>query len=155
MPERIDGGTVFAVAGGALLLISLFLNWYVTPGTPTTPEVSLGNAWAVFESLDVILAAIAAGSIYLAYEQATGGLPSSRAWMLPLGALALLIVVSQILDPPPSIAAPVPADGTVGPDPTTGAWFALAGSAGLLVAGILSRASVSFAVTFDEAGETA
>ncbi|MDX6615366.1 MAG: hypothetical protein QOD60_457 [Solirubrobacterales bacterium] len=154
MPERIDGGTVFAVIGGALLLVSLFLNWYVAPGVAPAPDVAVGNAWDVFESLDLILAAIAAGSIYLAYAQATGGLASSRAWMLPLGIAGLAIVGSQILNPPPVVSPPVTAPGTVGPDPAIGAWLALAGSVGLFVGGVLSRASVSFSVNFDSAEAT-
>ncbi len=149
MPERIDGGIVFAVIGGALLLVSLFLDWFVAPGVAPTPDTSLGSAWNVFESLDLILAAIGAATIYLAYAQATGGVDWSRSWILPLGIAALAIVVSQILDPPPSIAPVVEPAGFQGPDPTTGAWLALAGSIGIVAGGILSRAAVSFSVNFD------
>jgi hypothetical protein len=123
--------------------------WYFIRGTPPgIADAPIGNAWAVFESLDVILAAIAAGTIYVAIA----GLPEGRSWILPLGGLALLIVASQIIDPPPSISSPVPAPGAKGPDPAFGAWLALAGSLSLVVAGVLSRASVSFAIDFDSGG---
>ena len=151
MPDRIDGGTIFAAAGGALLLVSLFLHWYFIPGTPPAiADAPLNNAWGTFETLDIVLAAIAVGTVYMALA----GLPMGSTWMLPLGAIAFVIVVSQILDPPPNVAATVAA-GAKGPDPAIGAWLALAGSAGLLVAGVLSRASVSFAVDFDTGGRTA
>src|ERR671932_21440 len=47
--ERFDAGTGLVALGAVLLLVSLFVNWY-DPG---------GDAWAVFESVDLLLAAAA------------------------------------------------------------------------------------------------
>jgi len=58
MPDRIDARPVLTVIGGALLLISLFMDWYVIPAVPpATDDVPIGNAWAVFEVLDLVMAA--------------------------------------------------------------------------------------------------
>ncbi len=148
MPARIDARPILVLIGSVLLLISLSLDWYVTPGTPPNADIPIGNAWGVFETLDIVLAAIAAAALYVAYEQLTGR-DRFAAWLLPLSALALLIVGSQIIDPPPNVESAIVPAGTVTPDPTTGAWLALAGTAGLFVAGVLSRASISLALTTD------
>lgn len=153
MPERIDARPVLAAIGGVLLLVSLSLTWYVIPGTPPAADTDIGNAWGVFETLDIVLAAIGAASLYLAYEQLAGHDRVGTAWLLPLGMLALLIVAAQIIDPPPTVEAPIPPAGTIGPAASTGAWLALAGSGALAVAGVLSRASVSLAVTMDSGRE--
>lgn len=141
MPDRIDARPVLTVLGAALLLISLFLNWYVVPGTPPAiADAPVGNAWEVFESLDLLLAGIAIVSIYAAYEQVTGRARFGTGWMLPLGLLALVVVGSQLLDVPP-----IAADSS----PATGAWLALGGAAAMLVGGLLSSAKVSLALEFD------
>ena len=49
MRERFDAGTGLVAVGAVLLLVSLFIDWY-DPG---------GDAWAVFESLDLVLAGAA------------------------------------------------------------------------------------------------
>ena len=96
MPERIDARPGLALIGGALVLVSLFLDWYQAPGTDWAM-----NAWAAFESLDLILAGAALATLYVAWEQVSGRFRIGDAWLLPLGLLVLVIVVSQILDPPP------------------------------------------------------
>jgi hypothetical protein len=142
MPERIDARPVLIVLGAALLLISLFLTWYFVPGQPPAiADAPVGNAWELFETLDLLLAGIAIAAIYAAYEQVTGSARIPAAWMLPLGLLALVIVASQLLDPPLSA-------GT-GSDPATGAWLALGGAGAMVVGGLLSSARVSLALEFD------
>lgn len=142
MPERIDARPLLTIVGGALLVVSLFLTWYVTPDAPTgAPGTDVGNAWAVFESLDLVMAAIGIAAIYIAYEQMTGQPLLGSGWLLPLGLLALIVVVSQILDPPPAISIDV--------DPGTGAWLALGGSAAMVIGGLLSAAKVSLALELD------
>jgi hypothetical protein len=76
-----------------------------------------------------------------------------------LALLALVIVVSQILDPPPAALTPAALPNPIaGPeaDPATGAWLALGGSAALVIAGVLSMASVRLTLVMDSSqrGET-
>jgi hypothetical protein len=142
MPDRIDARPAIALVGGALLLISLFVTWYTVPAVPpATGEVDFGNAWDVFETLDLVLAAIGVAALYSSWEQLTGRFRFGEGWLLPASLVAMIIVVSQILDPP-LIA---------GSDPSaaTGAWLALGGAGSLLVAGVLSVTSVSLAVELD------
>ena len=108
MRERFDAGTGLVAVGAVLLLVSLFIDWY-DPG---------GDAWAVFESLDLVLAGAAVcGLLAVAPRFGTGGL--GRA--LPLiTAIAFAIVVVQLIDPPPVVSHS---------DLATGAWLALAATA--------------------------
>jgi hypothetical protein len=147
MPERIDASPVLALIGGALVMISLFLNWYQAPASDWTMD-----AWTAFEALDLILAAVAIATLYIAWEQVSGRERIGSGWLLPLALLALVIVVSQILDPPPSAIVPAALANPVGgpeADPGTGAWLALGGAAALAVAGILSMGSVRLSLELD------
>jgi hypothetical protein len=147
MPERIDARPAVALAGGALLLISLFVTWYQAPAIPPAiGTVDVGNAWKVFESLDLALAAIGVAALYSAWEQITGRFRFGEGWLLPASIAGLVIVASQILDPP--------ATAGVNPDPATGAWLALGGASALVVAGVLSVANVSLAVELESRSAT-
>jgi hypothetical protein len=147
LPERIDARPVLSLIGGGLVLVSLFLTWFTAPASAWTM-----NAWSAFEVLDLVLAGIAIGTLYIAWEQVTNRFRLAESWLLPLGLLALVIVVSQILDPPPAAvipaALPHPAAGPEA-DPGTGAWLALGGSGAMVVAGVLSLASVGLSLTLD------
>src|SRR3954468_24082530 len=105
MPRQIDLGRAVLCAGAALLLISLFTEWYDTGPT----------GWEVFEALDLVLAGIALGAGFVAVRP--GALAPAGGWALP-GA-ALFIVAVQLVNPPPAAR---------GGDPSTGAWLALGGS---------------------------
>jgi len=121
------------------------MDWYATPAVPpAVVDTPIGNAWALFETLDLVLAICGAGALYIAYEQITGRLRLGEKWLLPIGLLALLVVASQLIDPPPNLASV--------PDPAikTGAWLALAGTAAMSLAGIMSVARVSMAVVLDD-----
>src|ERR671935_508580 len=95
MPERLDGGLVVAAIGAALLFVSLFLDWF-DPG---------GTAWTVFELNDLVLAALALSTLFIAAVSLlararpqrfpTGGIPYA-------GAGALIIVVGMLIQHPPS-----------------------------------------------------
>jgi hypothetical protein len=142
MPDRIDARPAVALVGGALLLISLFVTWYQAPATPpATGSVDIGNAWTVFESLDLILAAIGIAALYSAWEQLTGRFRFGESWLLPASLAALAIVASQILDPPAIAGA--------NPDLDTGAWLALGGATALVISGVLCMANVSLAVELE------
>jgi len=127
--ERFDAGTGLVAVGAVLLLVSLFIDWY-HPG---------GDAWAVFESLDVLLAGAAVcGLLAVAPRFGTGGL--GRA--LPLiSAIAFAVVLVQLIDPPPVVGDS---------DLATGAWLGLAATAVMTLGAILGAASIS--VTVDVRG---
>jgi uncharacterized membrane protein YgcG len=119
MHRRFDAGPLLAAAGAALLALALFLSWF---------EVDL-NAWEAFEALDLVLAGLAAGIIFLALRQT----PDGRL-LVGLAAAALLIVVVQLVDPPPAVA---------GAGRELGIWLALAGAALALVGAMLVLAAIS------------
>jgi hypothetical protein len=127
--ERFDAGTGLVAVGAVLLLVSLFINWY-DPG---------GDAWAVFESLDVLLAGAAVcGLLAVAPRFGAGGL--GRA--LPvITVAAFAVVLVQLIDPPPVVSDS---------DLATGAWLALAATATMAGGAILGAASIS--VTVDVRG---
>ena len=129
MRERFDAGTGLVAVGAVLLLVSLFIDWY-DPG---------GNAWAVFESLDLVLAGAAVcGLLAVAPRFGAGGL--GRA--LPLiAAIAFGVVVVQLIDPPPVVSDS---------DLATGAWLALAATVLMAGGALLGAASIS--VTVDVRG---
>ena len=129
MRERFDAGTGLVAVCAVLLLVSLFIDWY-HPG---------GDAWAVFESLDVLLAGAAVcGLLAMAPRFGTGGL--GRA--LPLiSVVAFAIVLVQLIDPPAVVNDS---------DLATGAWLALAATATMALGAILGAASIS--VTVDVRG---
>jgi hypothetical protein len=127
--ERFDAGTGLVAVGAVLLLVSLFIDWY-DPG---------GDAWGVFESLDLVLVAAAVcGLLAVAPRFGAGGL--GRA--LPLiSVAAFAIVVVQLFDPPPIVSDS---------DLATGAWLALAATATMAGGAILGAARIS--VTVDVRG---
>jgi hypothetical protein len=129
MRERFDAGTGLVAVGAVLLLVSLFIDWY-DPG---------GDAWAVFESLDLVLVGAAVcGLLAMAPRFGAGGL--GRA--LPLiAAIAFGVVVVQLFDPPPVVSDS---------DLATGAWLALAATAIMALGALLGAASIS--VTVDVRG---
>lgn len=131
VPRRIDAGDVLAALGGLLLALSLFLPWFGD-----------ANGWEAFETLDLVLAALALAAI--AAAAAGAGLlsaPSPRL-LAPLGALTLVVVVVQLVEPPPAIARDADLDA--------GAWLALAGAALVLLGGLLRIARVSVSVSVGE-----
>jgi hypothetical protein len=130
MPQRTDAGPVVAAVGAVVLFLSLFLSWY-------DPDVS---GWDAFETLDLLLGALAVAAALLA----AGQLGASFAQgidlrLLPLiGALAVAAVGITLLQGPP---------GTEGADTGSGAWVALAASILVLAGGALSAARISVTVT--------
>jgi hypothetical protein len=127
-PRRIDAGDVLAALGALLLLVSLFLAWFGDL-----------NGWQAFETLDLVLAALAI--LALAAAAAGAGLlsgPSPRL-LAPLGALLLVIVAVQLVEPPPAISDDA--------DVETGAWLALAGAALVAIGGLMRVAQVSVSVS--------
>jgi peptidoglycan/LPS O-acetylase OafA/YrhL len=120
MRQRVDAGTILAAVGAALLLASLFVEWFDPVGT----------GWQVFEVVDVLLAGIAVGTVAALFGRDR---PADDApWWVPLLAtVAVAVVAVQLVDPPPAARET---------DRATGAWLALGGAL-LLAAGALLRHS--------------
>jgi len=127
MPRRIDLGRAVLFAGAALLFISLFMRWYDTGPT----------GWEVFETLDLVLAALAVAGVVAALRPdttapwAAAGVPGA----------ALLIVFVQLVNSPPAAG---------GGDPSSGAWLALAGSFLMAAGAALSLAAISVTIQVRE-----
>jgi hypothetical protein len=123
----MDLGRAVLFAGSALLLISLFTDWYDDGLT----------GWQVFESLDLVLAALAVGGMLGAVRPDL--LPSWSGLGIP-GA-AIVIVAVQLIDAPPAAA---------GADPSGGAWVALAGAFLMAAGAALSLSAISVTVQVRE-----
>jgi hypothetical protein len=132
MPERINGGQALVVVGAIALIVSLFLDWF-QPGV---------TAWTVFESVDLLLAALAVAALAIALGGAVNpqGSLAARAprWLPALGITALVIVVAALLNHPPA---------AIGRSAETGAWVALGAAAALAVGGILGATRISLVIT--------
>ena len=131
MTRRIEAGPVLVGLGALLLLISLFLDWY-------QPAVT---AWEAFEVLDLLLAVLAIAALVAAVgairPEAT---VLERHWLPAIVAAITVVVVAQILDPPPVAA---------GADPDTGAWLALGAAIVMCIGTLLTLGRVSFALTVE------
>jgi len=121
--ERFDAGTGLVALGAVLLLVSLFVDWY-------DPS---GDAWGVFEVVDVLLALAAVTCLVAAVPRYAA---VQRA--VPFVAfVALFIVAVQLIDPPPAAARD---------DLDAGAWLALAATVVMAAGAALSAASISVTV---------
>ena len=127
---RIEAGPILAGIGALLLLVALFLDWYDGAGT----------AWEVFEVWDVVLAALALTALYSAFEEVSGREPLFERLLLLTGLLALVIVLSQLINDPPAAA-----DASK----ETGVWLALGGAALMTLGGFLSSTHISVALVTD------
>jgi hypothetical protein len=128
--RRLDAGVMVAALGAALLLASLFVDWYGTENEGYT-------AWTVFELVDLLLALIALLALSTCVRRAGLAARAPELPVLALGGAALVLVVSQLLNHPPAATEL---------DPKTGAWLALAGAALLLAGAVMSVARISLAV---------
>ena len=128
--ERIHVGPPIAIVGALLLLVSLFLDWY-------EPDVT---AWTVFEVLDLVLAALALACLLGAAARLGVGVPGGRALgshFAVFGVLALVLVLSQLINHPPAAFED---------DPETGLWLGLGGAGLLALGALLSVTRISLAV---------
>jgi len=131
MGRRIEAGPLVVALGAVLLLVSLFLNWF-------EPELS---AWTAFEALDLLLAALALGALFVALGLIAPEIARvDRRWLAPLGLAALVVVASQIINVPP---------GAGNGDADSGAWLGLGGSLLMAAGALLTFARVRLALTVE------
>jgi len=128
--RRIDIGPLIVALGSLVLLVSLFLDWY---GDQT--------AWDAFEVTDVLIAALAV----LALTAAVGLVAPEVAYVdrrwLPAAVFAVaIVVIAQILSPPPAVG---------GADPQPGAWIGFTAALVMLAGAVLSLARISFSVAIE------
>src|SRR4051794_25095591 len=111
MTRRLEAGPLLVALAALLLFVSLFLDWF--DGRLT--------AWHAFEVWDLVLAVLAAAALVMAAGALApgAGLPGRR-WLPGVALAVVLIVVTQLLDPPPA---------ALGDHLGTGAWLALAAAA--------------------------
>ena len=128
--RRFEIGPLIVALGSLVLLVSLFLEWYGD-----------ANAWQAFEVTDVLLAALALLALFAAAGQVAPELPYLDRRFLPGAVIALaVLVVAQILSPPPA---------ATGLDPETGAWLAFAAALAMVAGAVLSFGKVSFSVAIE------
>jgi hypothetical protein len=123
---------LLAAAAALLLLVSLFLDWFESAEDANGDGAT---AWTAFEIHDLLLAAIGLLALWRA-AHLLGALrdgPPVRFWQL--GAAALVIVVSQLINKPPIAQV-----GEI--NEAVGIWLALAASVLLLIAGLMNRVRV-------------
>lgn len=133
--ERIDAGQLVAGLGAALIFAALFTDWY---GFERGIALS---GWAAFEFIDIFLAATAL--IAVAAIVPIGGTAvrrhgaTARAALPYLGAIALVMVVVNILDKPPAAR---------GGSLEIGVWLALVGALLLLAGVVLAARNLSVVI---------
>jgi hypothetical protein len=124
---QIPIGPLLAAVGGVLLIVSLGLDWY-----------GPFSGFTSFEFLDlllVVLALVTLGSLAAALGLLRT--PLRPGTPLVVGVVALVVVLSQLINHPPA--------GNER-DVETGLWLGLAGAALMLAGAILSTARIAISV---------
>jgi hypothetical protein len=128
--RRFEIGPLIVAIGSLVLLVSLFLEWY---GDAT--------AWEAFELADVLLAVLALLALVTAVGQVAPELSYlERRWLPAAVGAAVILVVAEILSPPPAAA---------GLELDTGAWMAFAAVLVMAAGAVLSLGRVSFSVAIE------
>ena len=128
--RRFEIGPLIVAVGSLVLLVSLFLDWY---GDQT--------AWGAFELADVLMAALAVAALVAAAGLISPELAFlDRGWLLGLVLALTVLVIAEILSPPPTVG---------GADPQTGAWVAFASVLVMLTGTVLSMGRVSFSFAIE------
>ena len=125
--QQFPVGPLVAALGAVLLIVSLFLDWW--------EDLS---AFTIFEVHDLLLLILALAAI-AALAHGMGLLRHRAAGdvLLPVALLALLIVVSQIINHPPA---------AFDDEKDIGIWLALAATLLMTAGAILDRTRISLAV---------
>ena len=128
--RSIEAGMLMIGSGAVLLFVSLFLEWY-EPGI---------DAWEIFEVWDLVLALLAVTAFAGVGSRMGFGPPRPASWLIGPAVAALVIVLFNIVNPPPLTPD---IDG----DPGTGLWLAFAASILMAAGAVLSTARISVAFT--------
>jgi hypothetical protein len=123
----IPVGPLVAAIGGVVLIASLGLDWY--------GRLSGFNSFEFLDLLLVVLALIAL--VALAAALGLMRTPLRPGTSLVVGVIALVVVLSQLVNHPPA---------GIGRDVESGLWLGLAGAALMLAGAILSTARIAIAV---------
>jgi hypothetical protein len=130
MSRRFEVGPILVALGALVLLVSLFLDWY---GALT--------AWDAFEVVEVLLGSLAVAALVIAVGQLLPDLEYVERRWLPIVVLAVaVLVVAEIIDPPPAAG---------GEDPATGAWLAFGSALVMILGTILTFGRLRFAVSVE------
>jgi hypothetical protein len=128
--RRFEIGPLIVAVGSLVLLVSLFMDWYAGE-----------SAWGVFEVADVLLAALAIAALVAALGQIAEEIAVlDRGWLLPAVLAAALLVIAELLSPPPVVG---------GADPQEGAWLAFGAALVMLLGTVLSLGRVSFSFAIE------
>ena len=128
--RQVPIGPIVAAIGAIMLIVSLFLDWYTDR-----------TGYTVFEFLDLLLTGLALMTL-VSLAGALGLIRSPFGPGVPLGValLALVIVLSQLVNDPPAVAGPT------GRDQDIGIWLALGGSALMVAGAVLATARIAISV---------
>jgi hypothetical protein len=124
---HIPIGPLLAAIGGILLIVSLGLDWY--------GEFSAFTSFEVWDLVLLLLALVTLALLAVALGLLRTPLRSGTG--LVVGAAALIIVLSQLINHPPA---------GVDLDEGTGLWLGLGGSALMLAGAVLSTARIAISV---------
>jgi len=124
---QIPVGSLLAAVGGVLLIVSLGLDWY--------GDFSAFTSFEVWDLVLLVLGLVAIASLAAALGLLRTGF--RRGTDLVVGAAALIIVLSQLINHPPA---------GIDLDEGTGLWLGLAGSALMLLGAVLSTARLAISV---------
>ena len=128
--RRFEIGPLIVAVGSLVLLVSLFMDWYAGE-----------TAWGAFEVADVLLAALAVAALLASLGMIAEEIGVLDGRWLPAAVLAAaLLVIAEILSPPPVVG---------GADPQEGAWIAFAATLVMLVGAVLSLGRVSFSFAIE------
>ena len=131
MTRRFEVGPLLVALGAAVLLVSLFLEWY---GTLT--------AWEAFEVVEVLLAVLAVAALTVAAGLLLPDLGYlERRWLLPVVGAAVILVVAEVIDPPPTAG---------GEDLESGAWFAFGAVLVMSLGALLTFGRISFSLSVED-----
>jgi len=131
MTRRVEAGPLLATVGALLLLVSLFLAWF-------DPDIT---AWEAFEAWDVVLFALALVAVAAGMGLTAQDVDLADRRALPAVAAAVLVIVgSQIVNPPPAAA---------GQAPEIGAWLALGAAVVMCAGAVLTLGRLHVAVELE------
>jgi uncharacterized membrane protein HdeD (DUF308 family) len=141
-PPALDGGRLLAGVGALALLIGLFIDWY----TVGAGAGASATAWAVFEVVDLLLAALAVTTLLGAIGAVAprAGLPRVPDTALAVTAFIALALVTQALVDHPPAARDAELDA--------GIWISFAGALAMAIGALLHHSRVSLVITPRERG---